>query len=482
VFDKENLIDNVNETIFDYEPVLKEIDKQTADRKNWVKNLLILGVSLIIFFNLGLLRNGLTDLLIVVLVLLIHETGHFVGMRIFRYRNVQMFFIPLFGAAVSGQSHNIPGYKKAIVALLGPLPGIVIGVIFIIVFAVTRAEIYIKLAVMFTIINTFNLLPFFPLDGGRFLNEVLFSRNRYIECCFNLLASAALITGGYFLKAWFLAFIGLFTLVSLVIRFKIGRIAKVLKKKYSTANITAAAGEQTETEIDDMKLIPNEIAREIIDDIRQNFSSVTNVKNIAAYAKNIWEQMHIQPPKIPATMGLLSIYLLSFSLSIVLVTGSIVAQNHAKSLNFKVKIVEYQKPDGQPGKKEQMFFMSMLIHEIEINPDSSLYHGKDMLYYPDGSVGGTGNWIEGRKDGLWKEYDSNGVLIADTLFKKGNFIIRKERQPDGSWIKKELEDLSDFLRQVYKADADGPPRGPVSPLQQSSRIEAKPVIEEQSDL
>ena len=32
--------------------------------------------------------------------LLFHEAGHWVTMRIFKYRNLQMFFIPMFGAAV----------------------------------------------------------------------------------------------------------------------------------------------------------------------------------------------------------------------------------------------------------------------------------------------------------------------------------------------------------------------------------------------
>jgi len=50
-------------------------------------------------------------------------------MKLFGYRDVQMFFIPMLGAAVSGVESNPSSVRKAIVSLLGPLPGIIIGII-----------------------------------------------------------------------------------------------------------------------------------------------------------------------------------------------------------------------------------------------------------------------------------------------------------------------------------------------------------------
>ena len=61
-------------------------------------------------------------------ILLFHEFGHYVAMRVFGYQDLRMFFIPLFGAAVSGRHYNVPGWKKAIVSLAGPVPGIGLGV------------------------------------------------------------------------------------------------------------------------------------------------------------------------------------------------------------------------------------------------------------------------------------------------------------------------------------------------------------------
>ncbi len=65
-----------------YQEILTEIDKQQSRQKSWVKNLVILAVSLLIFFQLGLFKGGLQGVLTIILVLLIHETGHLLGMRV----------------------------------------------------------------------------------------------------------------------------------------------------------------------------------------------------------------------------------------------------------------------------------------------------------------------------------------------------------------------------------------------------------------
>ena len=180
-----------------YQEIITEIDKQQSQQNSWVKNIVILGISLAIFFQLGLFAWGFHGLVTLLTVLLIHEMWHLLGMRVFGYTNVQMFFIPFFSAAVSGESRNIATYKKAIISLLGPVPGIVIGCILMLMFAASGRQGYLNSAAMFLFINCFNLLPFYPLDGGRFLYLIIFSRNRYLELCFRVLAASALILVGY---------------------------------------------------------------------------------------------------------------------------------------------------------------------------------------------------------------------------------------------------------------------------------------------
>ena len=101
-----------------YEEVFAEIERQRTHQKSWVTNIIILAFSLLIFFQLGLFSWGLEGLITLIGVLLIHELGHLFGMRLFGYKNVQMFFIPFFGAAVSGEKRDVAAYKEAIVSFL----------------------------------------------------------------------------------------------------------------------------------------------------------------------------------------------------------------------------------------------------------------------------------------------------------------------------------------------------------------------------
>src|SRR5262249_26862794 len=84
---------------------------------------LTLALCFLLFWN----GSAPAEAFILIGVLLFHEAGHFLGMRTFGYRDVRMFFIPGFGAAVAGKKEGVPAWQEAIVLLLGPLPGLVLG-------------------------------------------------------------------------------------------------------------------------------------------------------------------------------------------------------------------------------------------------------------------------------------------------------------------------------------------------------------------
>src|SRR5437870_3320292 len=109
--------------------VLVELDRLQNQRANLASTLLVLAVSILLFMGAWRIGQGQELLWTIIPILLFHELGHYVAMRWFGYRNLRMFFIPFFGAAVSGQNYNVPGWKKAVVALAGPVPGIVVGAV-----------------------------------------------------------------------------------------------------------------------------------------------------------------------------------------------------------------------------------------------------------------------------------------------------------------------------------------------------------------
>ncbi|MBN1391969.1 MAG: hypothetical protein JW947_04105 [Sedimentisphaerales bacterium] len=438
-----------------YEEIFAEIERQRTQQKSWVTNIIILAFSLLIFFQLGLFSWGLTGIITLIGVILIHEMGHLIGMRLFGYKNVQMFFIPFFGAAVSGEKRDVAAYKEAIVSLLGPAPGVVIGCVLLVMFAATGRKDYLNLAGMFLFINVFNLLPFYPLDGGRFLYTVLFSRNRYLEVVFRVFAALALILVGYALGSWLLAGLGILNLWVVKIPFKLAKVAKEVKESESYRNLSSG-GEGIDSDT-----IPPSAGRVIIDKVYEMFPPPIAINTVAMHTKQIWERVCFRPSGIFSTVGLLVVYLLIVCLPAAVLIGAMVVSAVEGKGFVETKVVGYQRPDGTNGLKEQSYFNGQLGGEIEVDPESYLYHGKEIMYADTNTISGEGTWSEGKLNGEWKVYGSNGDVVRVTVYDKGNFISRKVKV-DGEWVDKKWEDLPFVTRWRIKKhqEKSGPSKKP----------------------
>ncbi len=447
---------------FSSDEVLEEIERQKSGKRSWINNLIILGISLLVFFRLGLINNGVGDIVSIIFVLFIHEMGHLIGMRMFGYKNVQMFFIPMLGAAVSGQGQNTPGYKKAIVSLMGPVPGIFIGIgCMIASFFLADGQWCYRLGVMFAAINGFNLLPFFPLDGGRVVYDILFSRNQYLELIFRVLAALALIGAGLLMEAWVLGIFGLVNLMCVAIPFKLAKIAKQIRQLHFSKdeNIYANLEAEESTEETNCEDIPGHIADDIVERVC-GISGKMSLKVAASHTKEVWERVQIRHPGILATVLLLGFYLFVFCLPVVgLVGGATI--NAFRSGDYDVcKIVEYETPDGEIRQKEQVYVFGDLSRETDLSEDGKLYHGRAVVYYSsDGSVLKEGMWYEGKWDGESKTYDMDGKVISKRCYDKGKFVWQKDLE-DGQWVEKGWDDLSAFRRNILKEHENAPPEGP----------------------
>lgn len=176
----------------------------------------VLLVSLVAFLLAGLLggsSRSFVELAMLVGVIFVHELGHMAGMILFGYRDVRIFFIPFLGGAASGKKRGVAKWKEAIVLLLGPLPGIVAGVLLL---KVGHAEgLLHTLAMQLIILNALNLLPMHPLDGGQLFTVVLFSRNRHLELIFTGVTCALLGLAAVFGGMWFIAIIVVFIIQGL---------------------------------------------------------------------------------------------------------------------------------------------------------------------------------------------------------------------------------------------------------------------------
>jgi len=160
----------------------------------------VFAVSVVLFMALGALFWDVTLALSILLVVVLHELGHFLAMRAFGYRNVHMLALPLVGGVAIGQDANPGASKRAWMSLMGPLPGIVIGWV-LLGFAwqsgLDSPAWLLSLAMVFLFINYLNVLPIPPLDGAHVVEALLPVRWAKLQ---TVLIAIAAVVGAYF--AW----------------------------------------------------------------------------------------------------------------------------------------------------------------------------------------------------------------------------------------------------------------------------------------
>ncbi len=172
--------------IFPPKPVL--VEKQSNNLTRSMISLFIYGLLFYFLFD----RN-IAYIAAVLVVLLIHEFGHFFAMKLYNYQNVKLFIIPLVGAFVSGKKQSVSQKHMSIIILAGPVPGILIGTALYIMNKTYANETLKMLSNVFIFINIFNLLPIYPLDGGRLLENLFIKNNYGIRLAFTILSVLFLV-------------------------------------------------------------------------------------------------------------------------------------------------------------------------------------------------------------------------------------------------------------------------------------------------
>jgi len=167
----------------------------------------LLVFSAMAFFLAGGLNSSFESVLSLGAVILIHEVGHLIAMKLFKYRNTRIFFLPLIGGLAQGKPPEPNSKSEAIVALMGPLFGLLGGCIFLWASHLTWLVTYDELARLSFIINLFNLLPFLPLDGGQILQSIIFNRSLVTDVMFKILGICGALYLAYELQAVLFVFI-----------------------------------------------------------------------------------------------------------------------------------------------------------------------------------------------------------------------------------------------------------------------------------
>jgi Zn-dependent protease len=298
-----------------YPEVMLELDRIQSKKTSWVATLIILVISVVAFLLIGLPgKMSFRFLLALVPVLFFHEAGHYLAMRLCGYRNLRMFFIPGFGAAVTGRSFNVPGWKKVFVSLMGPVPGIIVGIIAGLCGMAFKMPLAINAGLLLVAINGFNLLPVLPLDGGQVLQTILFSRHQALDIVFRSLAAVGLLGLGIVLKTKVFMYVAFGTFATLPFALKIGQVASQLR------------GERFEPLSADSQTIPPATAAAIITKLKASNKKPLNNKILAQQTLQVFETLNTRPPGWLASIGLMGVYLTSLAAALVFVMVFVVAQ------------------------------------------------------------------------------------------------------------------------------------------------------------
>ena len=183
-------------------PVLVSKDS----KNNW--SLTISSIVLFIATFLMLFDEHILFVIYLILVLIIHEFGHFFFMKKFDYKNVKMLFVPLMGAFVQGEKNMYSQKQSVLVVLGGPMPGILLGIILFFIAADIQSIELLQIALLFYVLNVFNLLPIDPLDGGQLIRYLFMSNSDLLLFVFSFISSLAMILAGFLLESYLITGFG----------------------------------------------------------------------------------------------------------------------------------------------------------------------------------------------------------------------------------------------------------------------------------
>jgi stage IV sporulation protein FB len=158
--------------------------------------------------------NGLAFMLLVFACVLAHEFGHIFTARAFGVPTPDVTLLPIGGVARIERIPEKPS-EELLVAIAGPLVNVAIAVVLVVAFGAGLSERHLaalespqvsmvdRLAAVNLFLALFNMIPAFPMDGGRVLRALLAIRLGHVR------ATEIAATIGQ-LAAFALGFLGLF--------------------------------------------------------------------------------------------------------------------------------------------------------------------------------------------------------------------------------------------------------------------------------
>ncbi|MUK86979.1 stage IV sporulation protein FB [Ornithinibacillus sp. L9] len=140
--------------------------------------------------------------MIILSIVFIHELGHYVVAKLFKWR-IRSIVLWVFGGTMDTDEHgNRPIHEEALVTIAGPFQHIIIYLIVSLlpVYQVVPPSLIELILFYNTVILFFNLLPIWPLDGGKLLFLLLssyfpYKKSYHVIIVFSMIVSVVLLIG-----------------------------------------------------------------------------------------------------------------------------------------------------------------------------------------------------------------------------------------------------------------------------------------------
>ena len=127
-------------------------------------------LKILIFLLIFYFTNQIRIYLIIMLFSVIHEMGHIVVGLILKLRPYKIEIMPV-GLNVAFYSEINNKYKEILISLAGPITNFILAIIcqhIDLKYMTTQEAVYSNLLILL-----FNIIPIYPLDGGRIIKGIL---------------------------------------------------------------------------------------------------------------------------------------------------------------------------------------------------------------------------------------------------------------------------------------------------------------------
>lgn len=153
-------------------------------------------------------------------ILVFHEYGHLRAMKKFGIPTKGMYLIPFVGGMAVGDAPRTR-WQDVYISMMGPVFGLAMTLVFYIIYLITESHFAGLVASTSALVNLFNLIPVYPLDGGRVVKSLVFSGRNYLALVALLIISALCFVFAWKLGFYFITFFIVIGVIDIVAGWRI---------------------------------------------------------------------------------------------------------------------------------------------------------------------------------------------------------------------------------------------------------------------